>query len=119
MEDCLTPSQLATELLNRSRALDMAHDELRRCSYEFASAENSYRKAKALVYLAAEGPVAERQAIVDSKCESERYHALLSEGLKVAALEAVRSQRAQLTAVQTLLNTVKSEMELARMGPEA
>lgn len=114
----LTPAQLVAHLLDRSRQLDAAHDELRRCSYEFAQAENAYRKAKALAYLAAEGPVAERQAIVDSKCESERYHAHLAEGLRSAALECVRSQRAQLTALQTIMNATRSELELARTGPE-
>jgi len=110
--------QLAAQLLERSRQLDAAHDELRRCSYEYAQAENAYRKVKALAYLTAEGPVAERQAIVDSKCEAERFHAHLADGLRSAALESVRSQRAQLTALQTLINATRSEIELARTGPE-
>lgn len=119
MTDATTPAQLAEELLNRSRLLDAAHDELRRCSYEYASAENAYRKAKALAYLAADGPVAQREAVVDTKCESERYHAHLAEGLRSAALEAVRSHRAQLSAIQSLMNAVRSELELARTSPEA
>jgi hypothetical protein len=118
MSDLFTPAQLCTELLERSRQLDAAHDELRRCSFDYASAENQYRKAKALAYLAAEGPVAERQAVVDTKVENERYHAHLAEGLRVAALESVRSRRAQLTAVQTIVNATRSELELARTGPD-
>jgi len=113
-----SPQQLWAELLRLSRQLDDAHDELRRCAFDYATAENTYRKAKAAAYLEADGPVAERQAKVDTKCEKERYHAHLSEGLRVSALESVRSRRAQLTAIQTLINATKSELDLARSGPE-
>lgn len=41
----------------------------------------------------------------------------LAEGMRQAGLEAVRSRRAQISALQSLLSADRSEMEIARTGP--
>lgn len=110
-------SDLTAEMLRLSRALDVAHDDLIRRSNEWARVENEYRKARANTYLATSGTVAEREARVDKAVEGERYAAHLADGLKVAALEKVRSLRAQLSACQSVANAVRSDVEMAgRMG---
>jgi hypothetical protein len=111
-----TPSidDLIAEMTRLSSRLDDAHAELVHRSYEWAKSENKYRLARANSYLASSGTVAEREARVDKATDTERLEAHTAEALKVAALESVRSVRAQLSACQSVANAVRSEMEMAR-----
>jgi hypothetical protein len=111
--EIITPKNLTQELLRLSRLLDEAHDELIKQSHEWAVRENEYRLAKASAHLASSGTVDERRAYCDKATSQERLAAHLAEGLKVAALEAVRSRRAQLSALQSVGNAVRSEIEMA------
>lgn len=113
----LTPRDLTRLMLETSQALDVAQANLVDASAEWARAENEYKKARSAAYLSTEGTVAEREAKTDRVVERERYEAHLKEGLKVAALENVRSKRAQLSALQSIAAAVKAEAELTRYGP--
>jgi hypothetical protein len=55
--------------------------------------------------------------VADSAAVHLRKARDIAEGMKMAALEAVRSRRAQLSAVQSIANAVKAETEFARTGP--
>ena len=116
---------LTQQLLEASRALDAALDELRSQTTAWASAERGYRHAKAVAYLRSEGRnVQERESNAEAvmfpagTLGDVRFARDQSEGLKVAALEAVRSRRAQLSAIQTLASLSKAEAEFARVGPD-
>lgn len=112
MSEQITPRQLTDELLRLSKLLDEAHDELVTRTKEWSELEDAYRLARATSYIASSGTVGERTAYQDKATSRERRAAHLAEGLKVAALEAVRSRRAQLSAIQTLCAAVRSEIEM-------
>lgn len=113
MSELITPSQLRDEMLRLSRELDSAHEELINASRKWAESENTYRLAKANAFLASSGTVQARSAAVDKATSDERRSAHLAEALKVAALENVRNRRAQLSALQSVANAIRSEVEMA------
>lgn len=111
-------SEYMDEMRRLSTLLDDALAFLRRQCVEFAEADDAYRMVKATVYLASSGTVAERQSHVDLASSDQRKRAHLAEGMKQAGLEAVRSRRAQISALQSLLSAEREETSLARTGPE-
>ncbi len=112
-----TPGDLVAEMLRLSARLDQALAFFYDQSQEWAVAEDAYRSAKARAYLASDGTVPARNAQVDEACAVERQRAHLADAMRQAALEAVRSRRAQLSACQSVANAVRSEVEMARTGP--
>jgi hypothetical protein len=81
----------------------------------YAEAEHAYRESKAMAYLETEsGTVAEREAHTYAIVGEHHRAALLADGQKLAALEAVRSRRAQLSACQSLIAAHRAESELGR-----
>lgn len=115
----MTVAELTPMLIEAAHALDNALHELEGLSQDWAAAERDYRAAKAAAYLTAEGStVAEREANAEPRLSSLRYARDLAEGLKVSALEAVRSRRTQVSAIQTLTNLAREEAAFARTGPE-
>lgn len=111
--DVTTPRHLVDEMLRLSRSLDEAQATLEKASRDWARQENEYRKAKANAYLASSGTVDARKAAVDKATDQERHDAHLADALRVAALENVRNRRAQLSALQSIANAVKSEVEMS------
>lgn len=119
MGDTPTMQELHGEMMRLSRLVDKGVQALTDAAREFADAEDGYRAAKATAYLSSpEGTVAEREAHVDDRCGAERRRRNLAEGQRLAALEAVRCRRGQLSALQTVANAVRAEVELVRTGPE-
>jgi hypothetical protein len=102
------------EMTRLNSLIDKGITEMVHQAQEYAVAEDEYRCARATVYLASEGTVGERTSRVDLATSQERQRAHLAEGVKQAAVEAVRSRRAQLSAYQTLLNSHQAEANLVR-----
>ena len=86
-----------------------------------AHAEHDYRKGKGEQWtrVKAEGErtAAHMAAEVDARTADLRLHRDLAEGERASALEALRSRRTQLSAVQTLANVDRAEAEIAGKGP--
>lgn len=112
----MTPN-IADEMFRLSGLLDKAITALREQAVEYADAENEYRMAHAKAYVETVGPAHMRKANADLATPDERRRAHLADGMRQAALEAVRSRRAQISACQSLLNADKAEAEFARTGP--
>jgi hypothetical protein len=109
---------LTAEAMRLSSLLDKGVMALRDASFAYAEAEHAYRSRKAMAYLETEsGTVAEREAHVYAIMGDLRLRRDLADGERLAALEAVRSRRTQLSAVQSLLAAHKSEADFARTGP--
>lgn len=113
-----TVSQMNAELTRLSRRLDEVQADLVKAVHEEARAEHEFRKARAHAYLATSGTVGEREASVDKSTADERYQAHLAAGLAKAQLEAVRSLRGQLSALQTMAGAVREELYLTRTGAQ-
>lgn len=109
----MTTHELETALLETAADLRKACDALRADSIAWAHAEDAYRKAKAITYLAASGTINERNAHVDKVCSEDRCKAHLAEAIKEAGRDLVRSLQAQLSALQTIAAMTRAEMDLA------
>jgi hypothetical protein len=106
---------LTAEAWRLSQLLDKGIVALRDAGIAYAEAEHEYRLQNAMAYLETEsGTVAEREAHVYALVGDFRRLRDLADGQKIAALEAVRSRRGQLSALQSVLAAYRSEAELAR-----
>jgi hypothetical protein len=118
-EGSLNLPDLYAEMIRLSGLLDDALNYLGRQTKEFAEAEADYRHAKARAWVEApKGTVPEREAWVNGVTADQRKRRDLADGMRQAGLEAVRSRRAQLSALQTISNAHREEAALARTGPE-
>ena len=109
------------EMIRLSRLLDQGITALRDQARELAEAERDYRSAKAhawveVIAAISDGTVAQREAWTQDVTKDARYRRDLAEGMRVAALEAVRSRRTQLSAWQSWLAAERAEAEFARTG---
>lgn len=116
MVDPETPLQVLSQEARRlSGLIDKGVIALHEAAQSVAHAEHAYRQAKAKAWLEAEGDLArEREAAVDALTADLRLARDLSEGARQAAIEALRSRRQQLSALQSILHATRSEMEMAR-----
>lgn len=123
MSDYTDHVRVLERLLDES---ERANAEMKRAGIEFAQADSQYRGAKQksrLLHTTA--PLAEGQkpltiptidALVDRDCAAERDRQRLAKSNYETSIEYVRSLRTNISAIQTLLNHSKAEMELARQG---
>jgi hypothetical protein len=110
--------EAAEEMHRLSGLLDNALKALRHQAHEYAEAEDAYRMAHATAYLETAGPAHLRKATADLATSEERRRAHLADGIRQAALEAVRSRRAQISALQSLLAADREEAAFGRTGPQ-
>lgn len=123
---------LSQRLLDAVHALREAQDDLAQRVRDHANAQRRYKHDKATCLLRAEGrSVADREAAAETMrlgadpetgevitLSDVRYLRDLAEGLRVSALEAVRSYRTIVSALQSLAALERSEAELAKYGPQ-
>lgn len=108
---------IADDMRRLSGLLDEALTGLIEWTHKEAEAERDYRKALAKAWVRLEGPQKQREVLAHAECADDKYAALLAAGMSRAALEAVRSKRSQISALQSLSNAYKSEADFARTGP--
>jgi len=107
--------ELVVEARRISGLIDSGVRALRESAQAVADAEHAYRRAKAEAWIVCRGDLAkEREAQVDGATADLRRTRDLAEAERQAALEALRSRRVQLSAIQSILAATRSEMELAR-----
>ncbi len=117
-------SEAMQEAGRLSRLIDAGIEALRDQSVKLATAENEYRKGKAQAWVRCprdEGTkkdwtAGRREAWVDAETADLRYQRDVAEGMRQAALEAVRARRTQVSVLQSLLNADRAEAEFARTG---
>ena len=107
-------AELTQEARRLSDLLDKGVAALRQSAVDYAHAEHTYRHEHALAYLTTEGTVAEREAKTYALVGELRRDRDIADGVRAAALEAVRARRTQLSALQSLLAAHRSEADLAR-----
>lgn len=117
-----TAADLAREMARFSRLIDQGVSFLIEQVKEYAEAEDAYRQKKSIAWIqtkdqSGKARVSDIEALVDQQCSAERRRRDLAEGMKLAALEAIRSRRAQLSCLQTIAGAMKAEAELAKYGP--
>lgn len=111
--------ELGAEMKRLSRLIDKGVEVLVDQSKELADAEHVYRHSRSQAWLQApEGTVPQREAWVDGKCAEHRRRRDLADHLRTAALEALRSRRTQLSALQSLLAAYREDAAFSRTGPD-
>lgn len=107
--------ELVEEARRLSTLIDRGIAALRDSAKSAAHAEHDYRHAKAEAWqIVGEGLADEKRARVDAMTAELRMARDIAEGERQAALEAIRSRRSQLSALQSILAATRSEIELAR-----
>lgn len=102
-------------LSNAIDAAEAAQERLVEISGEASAKDRDYKVAWARAFTQGHGETVKAlEADADLKTAEQRYQSKLSENLRVAALENVRTKRTVLTAVQTLTNAWREEVGLAR-----
>lgn len=116
----MTPSEAAAELRRLSALLDDALGYLRRQVAELAEAENVYRKARARSWVQVDraATAREKEDAVNAATADARERRDLADGMRQAALEAVRSRRQQISAWQSLMNAMRAEADALNFGPQ-
>lgn len=120
-----------TEALRLSKLIDAGIEMLREQSKALAEAENAYRKAKSEAWVRCpndppdvkagerEWTAARREAWVAAQTADLRMTRDIADGMRAAALEAVRARRTQISAMQSLLAAERAEAEFARVVGDA
>jgi hypothetical protein len=110
-------ARLHDEFVRLSRLIDNGVDALRKAGEDVAQAEHDYRLARAIAWPKTDGTAKEREDQVNALTAPDRRARDLAESHRLAVLEALRSRRQQLSALQTLSNADREEAAFARTGP--
>jgi len=112
-------NDMMVEAQRLSHKIDEGIKALYEASIELAEAEHECAKATAIAWVEApKGTVPFREAWVDSQVADQSLRKHLAEAAKTASLEAVRSRRTQLSALQSMLAAYRAEAEMGRYGIE-
>lgn len=116
--EILTQEHLYNEYNRLGTLLDKAIADLYTAGQTWAEKNHDYRKAKSKAILQIrEGKNRdERDAKAGPLYEKEKFEAELAEAMKEATLEEVRGRRTQLSALQTLMASRRSELEASSYG---
>jgi hypothetical protein len=110
-------AELVAQTKLYSARLDRGITELCENAVQLADAEHSYRLAVAKAWmLNTQGTVNARKAQVDADTADLRRVRDIAEGMRVASLEAVRSRRAQLSALQSVAASMRADLEMHTYG---
>ena len=109
----MTLTEMIHESERFSKLIDAGIESLVTASRDMAHAEHALRKATAMAWVKApSGTVPFREAWVESETADEKLAFDLGETQRYNALEAVRSRRAQLSAIQSIMAAHRAEAEL-------
>lgn len=120
----------ADEFARLSRALDGALALVKEQTHALAHAEEAYRKRKSQAWVECptddpgvkagerEWTAARREAWVNAKTAELRRDRDIAEGMVRAGLEAVKSRRTQISALQSLLGAHREELAFERTVPQ-
>lgn len=111
----MTLMEMIRETERLSGLIDSGIISLIQTSNDMAHAEHALRKATALAWVKApSGTVPFKGAWVEAESADEKLAFDLAETGRYNALEAVRSRRAQLSAIQSIMAAHRAEAELVR-----
>jgi hypothetical protein len=110
---------MTNEMYRLSALIDRGITALTEAGQESAEADHVLSKAVATAWsVAPKAAVPERKAWVEAETAVEKKAFELAESKKYTALEAIRSRRTQMSALQSLLAAHRAEAEFVRNGLE-
>ena len=111
-------SNIIDEGRRLSESLDKALRTHAKAVADAAHAEVDFKHAWAKSYLRSDGPVKQREATADAETAELRRGWLLADGVRVSALEAIRSRRQQISLLQSEAAAFRAEAEVGAYGPQ-
>ena len=116
--EILTQEHLYNEYVRLRDALDQATKDLFTAGKDWATKSHLYRQAKSKALLQVLGGKNrdEREAMASPFFEQEKFDSELAEAIKESTLEQVRGLRTQLSALQTIVASRRSELEATAYG---
>jgi hypothetical protein len=114
----VTTEKLMSEMWRLSDEIEAALTHLRETSHAYAVAEHEYRQARSYAWMRTHGTISDREAQVEMRCGDLRHERDLTDNLRTSAMESLRSRRAQLSALQSLMGAMRAEAEFVRTGPD-
>ena len=109
---------LISEARRLSSLIDNGVKALTEAAKQGAEAEYAYRLARAKAWHQTDGTAKQREDDVNAITAAERRVRDLAEAGRMSALEALRSRRAQSSALQSIMTAYRSEVEHSKYGPE-
>ncbi len=116
--EILTQEHLYNEYVRLSTALENAIQDLFEAGSDWAAKNSKYRQAKSAALMQTIGGKNrdEREAKASPFFEQQKFDSELAEAMKEATLEKVRGLRTQLSALQTIVASRRSELEATSYG---
>lgn len=110
----LSAEELEKRALDTLARLHEEHAEYKELSLKQATAENTARYQRALAYLAASGPVAERDAKADVNSRDPQDLANILKARMRATSSFLETLRGELSVYQSLMKELRTEWEMNR-----
>lgn len=108
--EVVTAADIGVVIACLCRSLDESQVDYREAAVKAAVSKATYRQSKAKALLGCEGrTVDQRSAMVDEACGAVQHDAYVDEALAKASLEALRTRRDQLSALQSMRRIIESE----------
>lgn len=104
----ILPENIESEIVRLSNGLETATEDAAKAAEAFGHAKVDYELAKARAYLAAEGPVVERQMVAALAAERELSALRLAEARYRALRETLTTYRSQLDSLRTLAASARA-----------
>ena len=112
-------NSILEEIYHRSHELMQACQELADDGRDAAHKRDALGRARAKAFLMAEGKnKEEREAKADAHYADERLDSFIADANKEACHEKVRSLRQTLSALQTIANSTKAEVDAFHYGQD-
>lgn len=119
---------IASEMRRLSELCDKGVTALRQAADDVAKAEHMYRHAKARAWVESAALVhpetgkpesaAAREAWVNGQCADARLGRDTAEAARLAVIEALRTRRQQMSALQSWLAAERAEAQIASYAPQ-
>ncbi len=110
------PTELQAQALKLLEELMNLTQELPGMVREAKEKTSQYRELKAKLFLASDGTMDIRKAMVDKSATRERTEAHIGEALVNARMERIKALQTGITLHQSLLRVALAEDQLSRQG---
>lgn len=109
MTEPLSQVFIESEIVRLSGLAERVTTELAKRARDAAEADANYKRSHAQSFLMAQGKtVGDREAVAALECDEEYTQRRITEALLLAAQEAGRNYRQQLSALQTLAANIRA-----------
>lgn len=108
--------EVVKRLMELSRLLDQATDEIAKLDHDFTVKKAAYEKAFAYAFLTSEGSMDLRKYMATDKCKDEKFDMEIADQLVRACKERINTLRAQISIGQSLSAAIRQQFSAEGIG---